>query len=166
MNLTRTAAVKGLIPAGKKVTELRQNLTRLMAEMANVLDQQFGREGLSAVAKIFETLGSQDAQLLKKRLGLGNQLRDAVDAWIVIGRLMGSKMVIRWVSNEHVETDHPFCPQYEAFKARGRLYCEAVCLPYVKAVAEGIASDVQMRVIRPASESAACTKALVLRHEE
>ncbi len=165
MGLIRLAAVKGLIPAGNKVTELRNNLTRLMAEMATVLEQKFGHDGLSAVSQIFATLGSQDAKMLKERLGLSNQLRDALDAWLVIGHLMGSKMIPRWISDERVETDHPFCPQYEAFKTRGNLYCEDVCLPYVKAVAEGIAPNVRMEVVRPASENAACIKALTVMTE-
>ncbi len=158
----RNAAVKGLIPPGNKVAELRMNLNRLMAEMASVLEERFGEKGLDAIAEIFRRLGEQDAAALKSRLNLGSSLKDAVDAWLVVGNVMGAKMVPRWVSDKRVETDHPFCPQYEAFKKRGKLYCEAVCLPYVSAVAEGVAPEVKMEVVRAATKDATCIKALVV----
>ncbi|NWF97242.1 MAG: hypothetical protein HXY34_13980 [Candidatus Thorarchaeota archaeon] len=162
MGLMRSAAVKGLIPAGSKVTELRQNLIRLMSEMSTVLDERLGAQGLEAISEVFRRLGSQDAKTMSERLGLGSTLRDAVDAWLVIGHVMGARMVPKWVSKNRVETTHPFCPQYESFKARGKLYCGAVCLPYVGAVAEGICPGIRMEVVRPADENGTCVKALSL----
>lgn len=163
MGLMRRAAVKGLIPSGNKVTELRDNLMRLMKESAVVLDERFGQKGLDAFSEVFRRLAEQDAKAMKERLGLGETLKDALDAWIVIGHVMGSKIDVRWTSEDRVETDHPFCPQHEAFKKSGKLYCESVCYPYVAGVAEGIAPGIKMEVPKPATMNEACTKALILK---
>ncbi len=165
MGIMRTAATKGIIPAGNKVSELRSNLTRLMSTMAEVLDERFGKEGLNAISEIFRRLGAQDASAMKERLGLGSSLKDAVDAWIVIGHVMGAKMKTNWTSENKVETTHPYCPQYEEFKKDGKLYCESVCLPYVGAVAEGIAPEIKMEVVRAANGDDTCIKALVIRED-
>ncbi len=162
MGLMRTAAVKGMIPPGNKVSELRNNLMRLMTTMAIVLEERFGKDGLDAVAEIFQKLGTEDAEALKDRLDLGDTLKDAEDAWIVIGHIMGSKMASKWIDENRVEFSHPFCPQYEAFKENGKLYCESVCWPYVEAVAMGIAKGAKMEVTRSADSNAPCTKAIVM----
>ncbi len=162
MGLMRTAAVKGIIPAGNKVTELRNNLMRLMTMTAVVMEERFGQDGLDAVAEVFRRLGEEDAKALKDRLGLDSALKDALDAWIVIGNIMGTKIETNWVSENHVETDHPFCPQHASFLEIGRLYCEPVCQPYVGAVATGIAQGSRMEVPRPATLEKACKKAIVL----
>lgn len=161
MGVMKAAATRGLIPAGNKVSELRDNLTRLMTQMALVLEERFGQEGLDAIAEIFHNLGTEDAKNMKERLGLGDTLSDAVDAWKIVGHVMGAKMEARKVSPDRVETVHPFCPQYEAFKDAGKLYCESVCLPYVRAVGEGIGDGVTMEVVRPADTDSTCIKALV-----
>jgi hypothetical protein len=158
----RTAAVKGIIPAGNKVSELRDNLMRLMTTMGIVMEERFGQEGLEAVAEVFRRLGTEDAQAMKERLGLGDTLKDAHDAWMVIGHVMGSKMVPTWIDANRVEFNHPFCPQYNAFKDKGKLYCEAVCWPYVEAVAVGIAKGAKMEVPVPADAEKACTKTIVV----
>ena len=158
----RTAAVKGIIPAGNKVSELRDNLMRLMTTMATVMEERFGDEGLKAVAEVFRRLGTEDAEALRERLGLGDTLKDALDAWIVIGHVMGSKIETTWVSDNRVETNHPFCPQHKAFTEKGKLYCESVCYPYVESVAVGIAKGAKMEVPKPADEKSACTKAIVI----
>jgi len=161
MGIKKAAAVRGLIPAGSKVSELRSNLNRLMTEMPVVFEEKLGRQGLEAVSELFRRLGEQDAKNMKARLGLQDTLKDSLDAWKVVGHIMGAKMVPRWVSKYRVETDHPYCPQYEAFVAQGKLYCDVVCLPYVRAVAEGVAPSVKMEVVRPANDEATCVKALV-----
>ncbi|TFF91205.1 hypothetical protein EU545_05090 [Candidatus Thorarchaeota archaeon] len=166
MGIMKAAAVRGLIPAGNKVNELRDNLTRLMAEMGVVLEERFGQEGLDAISEIFRRLGEEDAKNMRERLGLGDTLSDAVDAWKVVGHVMGAKMEAQEISPDRVETTHPFCPQYEAFKDVGKLYCESVCLPYVRAIGEGIGKGVRMEVVRPADEESTCIKALVFTREE
>lgn len=163
MGIMRTAAVKGIIPAGNKVSELRSNLMRLITEMSVVLEERFGQDGLDAVSEIFKRLGEEDAVEMKNRLGLGDTVKDAYDAWAVIGHIMGSKMVPRWVSDTRVEVDHTLCPQYDSFSERGKLYCEHACLPYVGAIGEGVAPGVKMEVVRAADTSAPCTKALALK---
>ncbi|MHA2162904.1 MAG: hypothetical protein ACXAEB_01585 [Candidatus Thorarchaeota archaeon] len=162
MGLMKTAAVKGFIPAGNKVSELRDNLMRLMTTTAKLMEEKFGEAGLEAVSEVFKQLGKEDAIALKERLGLGDTLKDALDAWLVIGHVMGSKIETRWVSETRVETDHPYCPQHEAFLKKGKLYCESVCYPYVEAVAAGIGSGVIIEIIRPANNESACTKVLVV----
>ena len=106
MGVMKTAAVKGIIPAGSKVGELRSNLIRLMTEMPIVLEERFGAAGLEAVSEIFKRLGAEDATAMKDRLGFGDTLKDAHDAWIVIGHVMGSKMKAEWVSDDRVEFHH------------------------------------------------------------
>ncbi|MFW9919382.1 MAG: hypothetical protein ACFFED_07270 [Candidatus Thorarchaeota archaeon] len=165
MGLMRTAAIKGVIPAGNKVTELRDNLMRLMTTTAVVMEERFGQEGLDALAEVFRRLGSEDADAMKSRLGLGSTLKDALDAWLVIGHVMGSKIEVNWISENRVETDHPFCPQHSAFLKSGNLYCESVCYPYVEAVATGIAKGSKMEVPKPATKDGACTKAIILTTE-
>jgi hypothetical protein len=54
MGIMKTAAVKGIIPAGNKVSELRSNLGRLMTETAIVMEERFGKDGLDAVAEVFQ----------------------------------------------------------------------------------------------------------------
>lgn len=163
MGLTRAFAKRGLIPSGQKVSELRDNLARLMVESAIVLHERFGDEGLDALSEVFRRLGEEDAEQMKNRLGLGETLADAVDAWRVVGHVMGAKMKVVEVSENRVNTEHPYCPQYEKFKERGRLYCESVCLPYVRAIAEGVAPPVRMEVLEPATEDGTCVKSLVFR---
>ena len=158
----KTAAVKGIIPAGNKVSELRSNLIRLMTEMSIVLDERFGPEGLEAISEIFRRLGEDDAKAMKNRLGFGDTLKDAHDAWMVIGHVMGSKMKAEWVSENRVEFHHLFCPQYNAFKGRGKLYCDSVCLPYVSAVGamgKGVVTD----VVKAADEAGPCIKGLSIK---
>lgn len=160
MGIMKKAAVRGIIPSGNKVSELRDNLMRLITEMSIVLEERFGEEGLQAVSEIFRRLGEQDAVTMKGRLGFGESVQDAYDAWAVIGHIMGSKMVPHWVSDNRVEVDHTLCPQYNSFMERGKLYCQYACLPYVGSVAEGVAPKVQMDVVRAADGKSPCTKAL------
>ena len=159
MGVMKTAAVRGIIPAGNKVGELRSNLMRLMTEMPIVLEEQFGAAGLEAVSEIFRRLGEDDAKAMKDRLGLGDELKDAHDAWVVIGHVMGSKMKADWVSDNRVEFHHLYCPQYDAFKERGKLYCDSVCLPYVSAVG-AIGKGVETDVVKAADDSGPCIKGL------
>jgi len=166
LGIMKTAAVKGLIPAGNKVSELRSNLMRLITEMSLVLEERYGPEGLETVAEIFRRLGEQDALLMKERLGLGDTLNDSVDAWVVIGHVMGSKMDVTWESENRAVANHPHCPQYDEFKKHGTIYCDSACLPYVGAVAEKIAPGVKMNLVRPADMSRTCTKALVYKSSD
>lgn len=161
MGIMKTAAVKGIIPPGNKISELRNNLLRLIVELPFTMDKRFGTKGLEAVAEIFKRLGEDDASTMKERLGLGETRKDAVDAWIIIGRIMGSKMNITWESENRAVADHPFCPQYEEFKKHGKLYCDSACWPYVGAVAEKVAPGVKMEIVRLANMSQTCAKALV-----
>ena len=156
----KTAAVKGLIPSGNKVSELRTNILRLINETSIVLEERFGSAGLEAIEDIFQRLGENDAILMKERLGLGDSLRDSVDAWLVIGHILGSKMEPNWVSEKRVEVSHSYCPQHEEFLKHGKLYCTQACLPYVGAIAEKIGKDVKMDVVHPADENGPCVKAL------
>jgi len=160
LGVMKTAAVKGIIPAGNKVSELRSNLLRLITETSNVLDERFGAAGLEAVAEIFRRLGEEDAKTMRERLGFGDTLKDALDAWLVIGHIMGSKMEPNWISETRVEVSHSYCPQHEEFLKRGNLYCTAACLPYVGAIGENIGRGVKMDVVRAAEENAPCVKAL------
>jgi len=166
MGLTRTLAVRGLVPSRFIVGEIRNNLYRLMTEVATTLERHQGDDGLALVAEMFRNLGREDAKSIKTRLGLGETIRDALDAWLVVGRLMGAKIQPRWIGPDRVETDHPYCPQHEIFVQSGRLFCESVCLPYVEALATGVAPEVEMEVVRPATMERACTKALVIRRGE
>ena len=167
MGLMKTAAVKGIIPSGNKVKELRTNLLRLITEIPLVLEERFGQEGLEAVSDIFRRLGVEDAKLMKDRLGFGNQLQDSVDSWKVIGHIMGSKMEIKSEGEDRAVATHSFCPQYEMFKENEKLhYCEYACWPYVGKVAEGIAAGVSMEIVHKADNDNACTKALVMKKPE
>ncbi|TFG99429.1 hypothetical protein E4H12_02755 [Candidatus Thorarchaeota archaeon] len=159
MGVMKTAAVKGIIPAGNKVGELRSNLMRLMTEMPIVLEERFGAAGLEAVSEIFRRLGEDDAKAMKDRLGFDDTLKDAHDAWMVIGHVMGSKMKADWVSDKRVEFHHLYCPQYDAFKERGKLYCDSVCLPYVSAVGT-IGKGVEIDVVKAADDNGPCVKGL------
>jgi hypothetical protein len=161
MGIQKTAAVRGWVPAGNKVTELRGNIVRLMTEMPIVLEEKFGQEGLEAVSEVFRRLGQQDAEAMKARLGLRPTLKDSLNAWKIIGPIMGAKMEPHWVSKNRVEAHHPYCPQHESFVAHGKVYCDVVCLPYMKAIAEGIAPTVKMEVVREPTEDATCVKALI-----
>jgi hypothetical protein len=161
MGIMRTAAVKGLIPAGNKVSELRGNIIHLINEAALVLDEKLGEPGLEALSEVFRRLGHQDAKAMKERLGLGDGVKDSADAWSIIGHILGSKMEARWISEDRVEFDHLYCPQYEEFLKTNKMYCETVCLPYVEAIAEGISPDVKMEVVKTADEKSACIKAIV-----
>ena len=163
MGLMKTAAVKGIIPSGNKVSELRSNLLRLIAETPLVLEERFGKEGLKAVSEIFRRLGEEDGKTMSARLGFGDSLQDSVDAWKVIGHIMGAKMEIEMQCDDRAVATHSFCPQYELFKEQGKLhYCEYACWPYVSKIAEGIAPGVTMEIVREADKEHACTKALVL----
>ncbi len=159
MGVMKTAAVKGIIPAGNKVGELRSNLMRLLTEMPIVLEERFGEAGLEAVSEIFKRLGEEDATAMKDRLGFGDTLQDAHDAWMVIGHIMGSKMKAEWISDKRVEFHHLLCPQYDAFKERGKLYCDSVCLPYVSAVGR-IGEGVETDVVKAADDNGPCIKGL------
>jgi hypothetical protein len=156
----KSAAVKGLIPPGNKVTELRDNIYNLMVMAPSVLDEKLGQDGLNALEEVFRRLGNADAAAIKERLGFGNTLKDSADVWKVIGHILGSKMHDEWVSDTRVEFHHEICPQYDAFLKSGKMYCSTVCLPYMESIASGIAPDVKMEVVRAADEKAPCIKAL------
>lgn len=160
MGIMKTAAVKGLIPAGNKVGELRSNILRLINETSVILDERFGPAGLEAIEEIFRRLGENDAKLMKERLGFGDTLKDALDAWLVIGHILGSRMETNWISEKRVEVSHSYCPQHEEFMKHGKLYCTQACLPYVGAIGETIGKDVKMDVVRAANEKGTCIKAL------
>jgi hypothetical protein len=162
LGILKTAAVKGIIPAGSKVGELRSNILRLITELSIVLDEKFGAEGLEAIADIFRRLGEEDVKTMKERLGLGNTLQDSLDAWLVIGHILGSKMEPNWVSKDRVEVSHSYCPQHQQFLKRGKLHCTQACLPYVSALGENIGRGVKMDVVRAANEKAPCIKALYI----
>ncbi|MFW9798983.1 MAG: hypothetical protein ACFFD9_00960 [Candidatus Thorarchaeota archaeon] len=166
MGLMKTAAVKGIIPAGFKARELQNNLLRLIAEIPMVMEERFGDEGLEAIAETFRRLGKRDAAIMKERLGLGDTLKDAMDAWIIIGHIMGAKMEVTRESDHRVVADHPFCPQYEESKKHGKIYCESACWPYVGTIAAEIAPGIRMDMVRPADMDRACTKALVFTTSE
>jgi hypothetical protein len=159
MGVMKTAAVKGIIPSGSKVSELRSNLMRLMTEMPIVLEERFGEAGLKSVAEIFERLGEEDATAMKDRLGFGNTLRDSHDAWVVVGHIMGAKMNAEWVSDDRIEFPHQPCPQYEAFKKRGKPYCDSVRLSYVSAVGK-TGDSVETDVVKAADDTGPCIKGL------
>ncbi len=156
----KTAAVRGLIPSGNKVSELRSNIVRLINETSTVLEERFGPTGLEAIEDIFRRLGEKDALLMKDRLGFGDTLKDSLDSWLVIGHIMGSRMEPNWVSEKRVEVSHSYCPQHEEFMKHGKLYCTQACLPYVGTIAEKIGKDVKMDVVRAADENGTCIKAL------
>jgi hypothetical protein len=158
----KTAAVKGLMPAGVKVSELRSNILRLINETSIVLDDRFGPAGLEAITEIFRRLGISDAKTMKERLGLRDTLQDALNAWLIIGHILGSKMEPNWISENRVEVSHSYCPQHEEFMKRGKLYCTQACLPYVGAIGENIGKGVKMEVVRAADKNAACVKALYI----
>jgi len=160
LGIMKTAAVKGLIPPGNKVSELRSNIVRLITESSTVLEERFGSAGLEAIEDIFSRLGESDAMLMKERLGFGDTLKDSLDAWLVIGHILGSKMEPKWVSEKRVEVSHSYCPQHEEFMKHGKLYCTQACLPYVGAIAEKIGKDVTMDVVHAADETGPCIKAL------
>lgn len=162
MGVMKTAAVKGMIPAGNKVSELRSNLLRLITETSVLLEERFGAAGLETVGEIFRRLGEEDAKTMKERLGFGDTLKDSLDAWLVIGHIMGSKMEPKWISETRVEVSHSYCPQHEEFIKQGKLYCTHACLPYVGAIGEGIGKGVKMEIVRPADENAPCIKALTV----
>ncbi|MHA2076182.1 MAG: L-2-amino-thiazoline-4-carboxylic acid hydrolase [Candidatus Thorarchaeota archaeon] len=162
MGVMKSAAVKGIIPPGNKVSELRSNLLRLITETPLVLEERFGKEGLEAVAEIFRRLGEEDGLTMGERLGFGESLQDSVDAWKVIGHIMGSKMEIEMQGDDRAIATHSFCPQYELFKEQGKPhFCEYACWPYVSKVAEGIAPGITMEIVQEADMEHACTKALV-----
>lgn len=160
MGIMKTAAVKGIIPPGNKVGELRSNIVRLITETSTVLEDRFGADGLEAVEEIFGRLGEQDAKTMKTRLGFGDTLKDSLDAWLVIGHILGSKMEPNWVSENRVEVSHSYCPQHKEFLKHGKLYCTHACLPYVGAIGANIGKGVKMEVVRAADENAPCVKAL------
>ncbi len=166
MGLTKMAAVRGLIPCGNKLSEVSNNLYRLMTTMSDILEKRLGPEGLSIVSDIFRQLGTEDAAALKTRLGLGDSIDDALDAWLVVGNVMGAKMKARRESPTRIVTEHPYCPQHESFLKHGKLFCDAVCIPYVSALAEGVAPGVKTEVIIPADMEHTCTKALVVQEDE
>jgi hypothetical protein len=160
LGLLKTAAVKGIIPAGNKVRELRSNLLRLVTRTATVMEERFGPAGRDAVAEIFRRLGEEDAKTMKEQLDLGDTLQDSLDAWLVIGHMFGSRMAPKWVSENHVDVSHSYCPQHEELVKNGKLYCIDACLPYVGAVGENIGKGVKMNVVRAADEHAPCIKSL------
>ena len=160
MGIMKTVAVKGLIPPGNKVSELRQNIYNLMVTTPLVLEEKLGQEGLDALVEVFHRLGEHDAKAMKERLGFENSLQDSADAWKVIGHILGSKMRDEWISESRVEFHHDYCPQFEAFQESGHFYCSTVCLPYMESIASGISPSVRMEVVRDPDQHGPCVKAL------
>jgi hypothetical protein len=160
MGIMKTAAVKGLIPPGNKINELRQNIYNLMVMTPLVLEEKLGQDGLNALAEVFHRMGHEDAKTMKERLGLGDSLEDSADAWKVIGHILGSKLRDEWLSESRVEFHHDYCPQYEAFQKSGHFYCSTVCLPYMESIANGISPFVRMEVVRESDRDTPCIKAL------
>ncbi|MGY5876039.1 MAG: hypothetical protein RTU30_09855 [Candidatus Thorarchaeota archaeon] len=166
MGIMRSAAVKGIIPPGNKVTELRENIYNIMVVTPKVLEEQLGQQGLDALSEVARQLGNSTAEELKGRLGFGETLKDSADSWKVLGHVLGTKMSERWITEDRVEFDHEYCPQHEAFVKSGKLYCDTMCLPLMEALASGVAPRVKMELVRAADEKDACIKGLVFTYSE
>ena len=107
--------------------------------------------------------GEEDGKKLKEELNLGNDLKDAVDAWLIMGNIFKVKMIARKLNEKEVEFYHPHCPMWNFFKSKGKIYCETLCLPYVESFAKAVSSNIEMAIVQPPTEENTCIKKLVVK---
>ena len=160
MNLTRWAAVHGLIPPGMKTKALRDQYLSLLCTTYEILEQETSKEQADLIlSKIGFRMGLEAAEILQEEVGLPNSLQGAIDAWTIGGHALGVK--IRSKKHEAGEDfEHLTCPLHAFFTSRELDLCHAFCLPQVESTAQAVYPDVLMRVTRHPDLEQRCIKGL------
>jgi predicted ArsR family transcriptional regulator len=140
---------------------IQDSLLDTTAALSAAILKTYKKDGEKLIAEVYREQGKNQAETLKKRLGLGSSLKDAVDAWKIAGNL--TKLKAKFVKNGENSYDayHLDCPMHEAFK-KYKISCGVACLPMVEALATNICPEAKMTVIRKPTLEQTCVKRLTL----
>lgn len=163
VNIKRFFAKHGFITNGMRFNVVSESLYTFMVGVADLLKENFGERGEQLLVKLMEKLGEEDGKKLKEELNLGDSLKDAADAWIIAGNIFKVKMIARELNDKEIEFHHPYCPMWNFFKSKGKIYCKTLCLPYVESVAKAVSPNIEMEIVQPPSEKNTCIKKLVVK---
>ena len=163
MNIKRFFASRGLITNGARFSIVSESFYKLMVGVADLLKKNFGEKGERLLANLMAKFGTEDGEKMKEELNLGNSLRDAADAWLIMGNIFKVKMVAKKLNENEIEFHHPNCPMWNFFKSKGKIYCKTLCLPYVESLAKAVSPNIEMVVVQPPTEENTCIKKLVVK---
>ena len=123
--------------------------------------EEAGPDALSAYSRAAVQAGKRCGRRLRSELRLGSQFADAELAWRLVVKFSGMKASVRREKSRSVFI-HTKCPVYDA---GGAAMCRSFCLPFVEGLTEVICPSCAAEIVKPADETAACSKALVHRGE-
>ncbi|MEX2724441.1 MAG: hypothetical protein Q6367_011150, partial [Candidatus Freyarchaeota archaeon] len=81
MSVSKMFALWNLVPGGMRANLVQESLMDTVAALSAAIIKAYKKEGEKLIADVFREQGRNQGNLLKERLGLGNTLKDAVDAW-------------------------------------------------------------------------------------
>ncbi|MHA1208300.1 MAG: hypothetical protein ACTSSA_03335, partial [Candidatus Freyarchaeota archaeon] len=116
MSLGKMFALWNLIPGGMRANLVQDSLLNTVAALSAAILKTYKKEGEKLIAEVFREQGKIQGETLKERLGLGNSLKDAVDAWKIASNLTNLKARIEKRGPDSYVTYHLNCPMHEAFK--------------------------------------------------
>ena len=84
LSVSKILALWNLIPGGMRANLVQESLLDTAAALSAAMLKAYKKEGEKLIAEVFREQGKNQGELLKERLGLGNTLKDAVDAWKIV----------------------------------------------------------------------------------
>jgi len=163
VNIKRFFAKHGLITNGVRFNIVSESFYKLMVGVADLLTERLGDEGEHLLVNLMEKFGAEDGKKLKEELNLGDSLEDAADAWLIMGNVFKVKMIAKKLNKNEIEFHHPYCPMWNFFKSKGKIYCKTLCLPYVESFAKAVSPNIEMVIVQPPTEENTCIKKLVVK---
>jgi len=154
-------ALHNLVPGGMRAGLIQDSLLDATAALSAAILKTYKKEGEKLIAEVYRQQGKNQGETLKKRLGLGSSLKDAVDAWKIAGNLTKLKAKFQKTGENSYDAYHLNCPMHEAFK-KYKISCGTACLPMVEALATTICPGVKMTVVRKPTLEETCIKRLTL----
>ncbi|MEX2706170.1 MAG: hypothetical protein Q6352_013085 [Candidatus Freyrarchaeum guaymaensis] len=161
MSLGKMFALWNLIPGGMRANLVQDSLLDTVAALSAAILKTYKKEGEKMIAEVFREQGKIQGETLKERLGLGNSLKDAVDAWKIACNLTNLKAKFEKRGQDSYVAYHLNCPMHEAFK-RYKILCDVACFPMVEAMAKAVCPESKMSVIRKPTLEETCVKGLSL----
>lgn len=161
LSVSKILALWNLIPGGMRANLVQESLLDTAAALSAAMLKAYKKEGEKLIAEVFREQGRNQGELLKERLGLGNTLKDAVDAWKIACNLTKLKAKFEKTGETSYDAYHLNCPMHEVFK-KYKISCGVACFPMVEALATTVCPEAKMTVVRKPTLEETCVKRLTL----
>jgi len=161
LSVSKMFALWNLVPGGMRANLVQESLMDTVAALSAAIIKAYKKEGEKLIADVFREQGRNQGNLLKERLGLGNTLKDAVDAWKIAGNLTKLKAKFEKSGENSYDAYHLNCPMHEAFR-KYKILCDVACFPMVEAMAKTVCPQAKMSVVRKPTLEETCIKRLTL----